>query len=123
MQPYTAVWHLRKTVPSDYFSFSAKQMSKFLLLSILLFYKKLAIPAFIVSMTFGILVFMLSGAFSLKLVAISYILLSVLFHYFIYEVMNPKEYYFYYNMGLNKYFLWGASLFLSFVIGCILALL
>ncbi len=89
-------------------------------LSVMLFYKKIAVPAFILSMLLGILSYAISGEVSFLIVAISYVLLSILFHYFVYEVMNPGQYYFYYNLGLSKYHLWGASLLLSLIFGLIL---
>jgi hypothetical protein len=91
-----------------------------LFLSVMLFYKKIAIPAFILSMLLGILAFAISGEVSFIPVAVSYILLAVLFHYFTYEVMNPRQYYFYYNLGLSKLHLWGANLLLSLLFGLIL---
>lgn len=94
-----------------------------LLMSILLFYKKPAIPALIVSMGIGVFIMIFLGQFSLKTVGISFIMISLLFQYFVYEVMNPKEYYFYYNMGLSKNCLWGAGMLLSLFIGLIMALL
>ena len=90
---------------------------------ILIFYKKPTLPALVVALVFGILVFIFSGRFSFAPVAIAYLPLSVLFHYFIYEVINPREYYFYYNMGLSKIALWGASLLLSLLIVLILLVL
>jgi hypothetical protein len=89
-------------------------------LSVMLFYKKIAIPAFIVSMVLGIAAFAISGEISLIPVAVSYVSLAVLFHYFMYEVMNPRQYYFYYNLGLSRYHLWRASLLLSLLFGLIL---
>jgi hypothetical protein len=89
-------------------------------LSVMLFYKKIAIPAFILSMLLGILAYAISGEISFLPVAVSYVLLAVLFHYFIYEVMNPRQYYFYYNLGLSKFHLWVANLLLSLFFGLIL---
>lgn len=57
--------------------------------------------------------------FSINAAAVAYILFSLLFQYFIYEVRNPNEYYFYYNLGLNKYILWGSTFMLSSIIAII----
>ncbi len=92
------------------------------MISILFFYKKLFLPTLVVALVFGFLGIM-SGHFSLKTVGISYILMSLFFHYLIYEVRYPNEYYFYYNMGLSKYFLWGISFALSLIIGLVLIII
>ena len=88
--------------------------------SILIFYKKLIVPTLVLSLVFGFIGFGISGNFSLKLVGISYILISLLIHYIIYELMYPNEYYFYFNFGLNKYILWACTFILSLIIGLIL---
>jgi ABC-type sugar transport system ATPase subunit len=44
-----------------------------------------------------------TGKFSWGTVGIGYILITLVFQYFIYEIRNPNDYYFYYNMGLSKY--------------------
>lgn len=56
-------------------------------------------------------------------VGISFILLTPIFHYFIYEVRSPNEYYFYYNLGLNKLVLWISTVIISLTIGLILAMI
>jgi len=90
-----------------------------ILTGILIFYKKLVVPTLILSTLLGIMGSSISSEFSLRGIGLAYILLSPLFHYFIYEIRNPNEYYFYYNLGLSKYMLWGATLLLSTLIGLI----
>jgi hypothetical protein len=91
-----------------------------IILSILIFYRKLIVPSLAVAMALGFLVFITTNKFPLTKVGIYYILMSLVFHYFIYEKRNPGEYYFYYNMGLSKFMLWGTTLLLSLVIALIL---
>ena len=93
-----------------------------IIFSILIFYKKLVLPSLIVAIAFGFLESSRTGQFSLITVGIYYIFMSIVFHFFIYEKLNPGEYYFYYNMGLSKLILWGANLFLSIVIAFILVI-
>lgn len=75
-----------------------------------------------VTIALSFLGYVKTGKFSWGTVGVYYILMSMVFHYFIYEIRNPNEYYFYYNMGLNRYILWGANLFLSLIIGIILTI-
>jgi len=82
-----------------------------------LFYRKMAIPALVISILFGLLIHLISGHFFFKMAGIAFIISSILLQYFVYEVINSKEYYFYYNIGLSKHLLWGASLLVSFLIG------
>jgi len=94
-------------------------------LSILLFYKKLVIPTLSMSAMSGFLVFLNSNSFPLtwRWSWISFILFTPLFQYFIYEVRNPNEYYFYYNMGISKLALFISSLILSATIGLIMMMI
>ena len=55
-------------------------------------------------------------------VGLGYILMTPIFQYFIYEKRNPNDYYFYYNLGISKYILWGSTLFLSLLIVTILTI-
>lgn len=93
-----------------------------IIISILFFYKKLVVPSLIVAIALGFLGGISTGEFSLKTFGISYFLMSMCFHYIIYEKRNRGEYYFYYNMGLSKYLLWGTTLFLSLIFGLILVI-
>ena len=90
--------------------------------SILIFYKKLIIPTLTVAILIACLGISKSETFSLPAVGFSYIFLTPLFHYFIYELRNPNEYFFYYNFGLSKLILWVSSLTISIVVGLILIL-
>jgi hypothetical protein len=91
--------------------------------TILIFYQKLIIPTLVLSGLLGFIGLGITGVFSLKTIGISYIFLGLLFHYFIYEVRNYNEYYFYYNMGLSRLSLWLITFILSLVIGLIFILL
>lgn len=87
-----------------------------------MFYKKLVIPALSMSAAIASIVFLNSGNFSFKWFGISFLIVTPLFHYYIYEIRNPNEYYFYYNMGISKLFLWLATLVSSSFIGLIISL-
>ncbi len=88
-----------------------------IVLSIWMFYKKLIIPAISLSALIAVLVFLNATIFSFKWFGIAYMLVTPMFHYYIYEIRNPNEYYFYYNMGINKLVLWMSTLILSLLIG------
>ncbi|MEI6139703.1 MAG: hypothetical protein WCP85_10600 [Mariniphaga sp.] len=94
-------------------------------LSIWMFYKKLIIPSLSMSALTGFLVFLNSNSVPLtwRWSWISFILFTPLFQYFIYEVRNPNEYYFYYNMGISKLALFISSWILSVFIGLIMLML
>ena len=80
-----------------------------------LFYQKLIIPSLVVSIALS---YLMSGTSHLLLgTGIIYIFITPTFHYLTYELKNPNEYYFYYNMGLSKLILWTNTLVVSTVIG------
>ena len=90
-----------------------------ILKAIFIFYKKLFIPTIIMS---GLITFTgmnIAGELSFKTFGISYIFFGFFFHYFIYELRNSNEYYFYYNMGLSKLSLWIITIVLHLIIGLI----
>ena len=91
--------------------------------SIWMFYKKLVIPALSMAAAIASIAFFNSGSFSFKWFGVSYMIVTPLFHYYIYENRNPNEYYFYYNMGLSKPILWLATLILSSFVGLIICLI
>jgi hypothetical protein len=87
------------------------------------FYQKLFLPSFILS---GILACF--GPEQIKLayssaLAICFFMLTPVFHYFIYEVSSPHEYYFYHNLGLSKAMLWATTIIASALIAIIFFLL
>lgn len=96
------------------------------------FYKKLIIPNLIVNFVlFTFILFSInqpqiptnevtseSGySFPVRLFCFSFVIFSILFQYFIYELKSPNEYYFYYNLGLGKPMLWSINAILSFFVG------
>jgi len=83
----------------------------------------LIFPTLIVSILIGLIGVSMSDSFSLKGVGLAYILMSLFFHYFIYEIRNPNEYYFYYNFGLSKIYLWACTLIISLFVGLIMIVL
>lgn len=87
------------------------------------FYRKLVIPSLTLSLLLGLSVSTASGSFSLRGVGSAYIFFPLVFHYFIYEVRNKEEYYFYHNLGLSKIVLWSATFVISLLIGLILIVL
>jgi hypothetical protein len=94
-----------------------------IIVSIWMFYRKLILPVLSMSVAINFLVKILMGSFSFELLGMSYIILAPMFHYFIYEIRNPNEYYFYYNMGITKPVLWLSTVILSLFIGLILTLI
>lgn len=71
----------------------------------------------------GVYGFLSTTVFPFKWFGISYMLVTPMFHYYIYEIRNPNEYYFYYNMGINKLVLWVSTLIFSLLIGLIVRII
>lgn len=85
------------------------------------FYQKLVIPTLVVSI---LLSFIMMDHINLYTgIGISIIFLTPVFHYFIYEIRYPNEYYFYYNLGLSKISLWVGTVVISFVSGMLFIML
>lgn len=91
--------------------------------SLLIFYQKLIMPTLFVSILLNLMGITITGNFSFKILGISYILLGLFFHFFTYEIRNSGEYYFYFNLGINKYMLWLSTLVFNLVIGVIIAII
>jgi hypothetical protein len=91
-----------------------------IVICILIFYRKLILPSLAVAIALAYLGYSGTGRFSWGTVGIGYILITLIFQYFIYEIRNPNDYYFYHNIGLSKYLLWGTTLILSLLIVTIL---
>jgi hypothetical protein len=87
----------------------------------LFFYRKLLLPSLLFSLAIAFVGFVFTGIFSFTTVSIGYFLLTPLFQYFIYELRNPNEYFFYNNLGLSRLRLWVMSLSLSFLV-CVISL-
>jgi hypothetical protein len=106
-------------MPVWFFRNQIKYKTMKIIISILIFYKKLIVSSFITALCMGFLGLILFNEYSFKFVGISYIFISLLFHYFVYEVRNYNEYYFYFNLGLSRSLLWGITLLFSIAIGLI----
>ena len=91
-----------------------------ILLSILIFYRKLFIPTVALTFLSGLMGYILNGQLSFVSVGGSYFFLGLLMHYFIYEIRNSNEYYFYHNMGLSRRSLWVSTFVLDLLMALIL---
>lgn len=102
-----------------------------IIIAILIFYKKLIIPALSIAILSGfafkyVLIAMtktnsdLIPLYSSGAASGAYIIFSLASQFFIYEKKNENEYYFYYNLGLNKITLWISNLILSLIIAMII---
>jgi len=91
-----------------------------LILGIWIFYRKLIVPTLLLSVLICFVGGLIGGSYSLKWFGFSYMILTPLFQYFIYEIRNKNEYFFYYNLGLSKPILWASSISISLVFGLIL---
>ncbi len=87
------------------------------------FYKKLIGILATISLLIGIISYLMQGSFSFKMVGLAYLISTPFIHFFVYEIGKPREYYFYYNMGMSKLQLWISSILTSLLIGIFLLLL
>ena len=94
-------------------------MNMVLLKCIFIFQKKIFIPTLITS----IILSFIGGFLSFKGVGFTFIVFATLFHYIIYEIRYPNEYYFYFNFGLSKASLWLSTLLMGAIICLIMNLL
>ena len=94
-----------------------------MLYSLWLFHKKLFVPSISFAILFGSFSIYVNSNFTLVGVGVSYLFLSLFFHYFIYEIRNINDYYFYYNLGLSKIILWISTLIFSLIIGIAIIIL
>ena len=85
---------------------------------LIFFYQKLIVPSLMLSIFFSY--FFLESNDIYAGIGISFIFLTPMFHYLIYDVKNPNEYYFYHNLGLSKLLLWVSTIIISLIIGLIL---
>jgi len=83
-----------------------------------IFYRKLILPSLVLSAFLGLL--MMQGKQIIGGAGFAYIFLTPMFHFMIYDMTSPKEYFFYYNLGLSKTVLWINTIVLSLAIGLVL---
>jgi hypothetical protein len=82
------------------------------------FQQKLVLPTFCVAIGIGIAgYFMVWSTPIIEGIGFGYILAGPLTHYFIYDVRDNNEYYFYYNAGLNKITLYSSTTAINALIG------
>ena len=74
-----------------------------MLLFLAYFNQKLFIPTFCVSLAIGIAgYFMIWSTPVVQGTGFGYLLAGPMVHYYLYDLRNPNEYYFYHNAGLSK---------------------
>jgi len=84
------------------------------------FYRKIFFPTALVSIVLGWIIIRENP---LTVTGLAYLATTPFMLFFIYEIRNPNEYYYYYNLGLGKIALWTGSVFLSLIPSLILILL
>jgi hypothetical protein len=88
---------------------------------IVAFHQKLILPTFCVALAIGIAgYFMVWSTPIIQGIGFGYILAGPLSHYFIYELRNDNEYYFYFNKGLEKTTLYITTVVLNSILGSII---
>lgn len=90
------------------------------------FYRKLLIPALIITLVASIFLKPVTGEFNFSVnfiqVGLSFLFVSLIMQLIIYELRNPDEYYFYYNLGLGKKQLWVANAVIGIIV-CVIFIL
>ncbi len=83
-----------------------------------IFYKKIIIPTLIFSLLASCL-----SSFNIENFGLSFLLISPVLHYFIYELRFKNEYYFYANLGFSRSFLWGFTISVCVIVKIITGIL
>ena len=96
--------------------------------NILLFQRKIAVISYLISIVIVLfllgsleedfsLIFTASKAHLIPLEAIGFSLMFIapLVHFFTYETKNKNEYYYYYNLGFNRFKLWCSTFAFGFI--------
>jgi len=91
-----------------------------MLIGFWLFYKKLIVPTVTMSVLIGLSGLIVSDSVSTASIGTAYIVFAPFFHFTVYEIRNPNEYYFYHNLGLSKMALWILTFISSLIVGLIL---
>jgi len=76
-----------------------------------IFYRKILIPALLFSLLISCLL-----PFNIETFGLSFLLISPVLHYFMYEVRFKSEYYFYANSGFSKIFLWAGTILSGMIV-------
>ncbi len=88
-----------------------------------IFYKKLLLPVVLVTVVASFFLQPVTGDFNFQVnfiqIGIAFFVISLIMQLIIYELRNPDEYYFYYNLGLSKKQLWVINALISLVV-CVL---
>ena len=86
----------------------------------MIFHWTLFVPSIAISIFLGLYVMTQLGEFSITAIGTAYLFTPLLMQYFIYEIRNKGVYYFYYNLGINKLKLWGATLVINVIIASLI---
>lgn len=78
------------------------------LLNLLLFQKKIFFRSYLISIVIGLL-----AERKLASIGFSFLFISLFIHYFSYEIKNKENYYYYFNLGFSKIFLWFSTLIIG----------
>ncbi len=81
-----------------------------LLKNIFLFQKKIFFISYIISIVIGIL---FGG--EPQIIGLSYLFIAPFSHFFIYEIQNKNQYYYYYNLGFSNVILWVSTFVIALV--------
>jgi len=89
-----------------------------LLKNIIVFQRKIFFLSYIISIGVGLL---FGG--ELTTIGLSFFIIAPFTQYFLYEMNNKNQYYYYYNLGLSKLSLWISTLIISLINLLVLILL
>ena len=88
------------------------------------FQQKLILPTFCLAVAIGFAGYFMPWSTPIvEGIGFGYFLAGPLIHYFIYEVRNENEYYFYFNKGITKIILYGSTLIINLILGSLILLL
>jgi hypothetical protein len=82
------------------------------------FQQKLILPTFCVALGIGISGYLMVWSAPVIVgTGFGYFLAGPMVHYYLYDLKDPNEYYFYFNAGLSKIMLYATTVGLNFILG------
>ncbi|KZS40605.1 hypothetical protein AWE51_06560 [Aquimarina aggregata] len=74
--------------------------------NILIFQKKIFFISYLTSIAIGILGFLFTGFINHQTIGLGFSLIVPFAQYYVYDIKNKNQYFYYYNLGLSNIMLW-----------------
>jgi hypothetical protein len=91
--------------------------------AIVLFQSKMLLPALFISAVFSAIGMLTVEEYELKSAGFMFMVVLCAYHFLVYEIVHPEEFYLYYNVGLSKTSLWISTVFTGLFVSLITIML